>query len=315
MECIKCKSKAVISLQHGALCKKHFITYFEDKVFKTISKYQLITKNDKVCVAASGGKDSLTALYLTKKYLQKINNQKDNLNNKLTALIIDEGIKDYRDKTLQDLKQFCKEHGIILKIASFKKEYGKTLDQAYPIINKKTGKKPCNICGVWRRQLINIYARELKATKLVTGHNLDDESQVIIMNTFKANTSISAKLGPMSGIEKNKNFVQRIKPLYFCSEKETRLYCLLKGFKVEFGECPYITESYRAEVREMLNNFEEKYPGTKTSIINSFLDILPLLKQRELNKDHKEINLCQECEEPCKQNICNGCKLREILPK
>lgn len=316
MNCSKCKDRAVIKLQHGHLCKKHFIDYFETKVFHTINKFELIRRGDKVCVAASGGKDSLTALYLTKKYFQKYNIDLKNLN----ALIINEGIKDYRDKTLQDLKDFCEEQEINLKILSFKEFYGKDLDQAYPIINKQTGKKPCNICGVWRRQLMNIGARELGATKLVTGHNLDDESQVVLMNMFKANVKISAKLGPMSGIDNHKNFVRRVKPLYLCSEKETRLYALLKKWKVEFTECPYVTESYRAEVREMLNNMEEKYPGTKTGVINSFLDILPMLKDKfRTNQDNtqltKEPNKCQTCSEPTNKKICNACELKNIIQK
>ena len=209
MNCNKCQDKAVIKLQHGSLCKKHFIDYFESKVFQTINKFELIRRDDKVCVAASGGKDSLSALYLTKKYFLKYNIPLQNLN----ALIINEGIYGYREKTLQDLQDFCKDQDINLKILSFKEFYGKDLDQAYPIINKITGKKPCNICGVWRRQWINIGARELGATKLVTGHNLDDESQVVLMNMFKANVKISAKLGPMSGISNHENFVRRVKPL------------------------------------------------------------------------------------------------------
>ena len=56
MQCEKCQKKAVITLQHGSLCKPHFITYFEEKVFKTINKFRLIDRKDKICVATSGGK-------------------------------------------------------------------------------------------------------------------------------------------------------------------------------------------------------------------------------------------------------------------
>ncbi len=314
--CIKCEEKAVIELQHGKLCKKHFISYFEEKVIKTINRFQLIGRNDKVCVAASGGKDSLTVLYLVKKYMEKNNFPRDNLH----ALIINEGIADYREKTLDDLKTFCKQHDVPLKIASFEEDFGKTLDQAFPIINKETKKKPCNICGVWRRYLLNKYAKELKATKLVTGHNLDDESQAVLMNLFKANTKLAAKLGPISGVEAHQDFVRRVKPLYFCSEKETRLYTFLKGFKVEYTECPNVTQSYRAEVRDLLNTFEEKFPGTKTGIINSFLDMLPLLKEREMasarnTSSKKGIQSCQSCGEPSNGKVCNACKLKAVLQK
>ena len=71
--CLKCENNAVITLQHGSLCKLHFINYFEEKVFKTIKKYKLISRNDTICVAASGGKDSLAVLHITQKYCDKYN--------------------------------------------------------------------------------------------------------------------------------------------------------------------------------------------------------------------------------------------------
>ena len=229
MSCGKCDSRAVIALQHGGFCKKHFINYFEDKVFKTINRFQLLGRNEKICVAASGGKDSLTVLYLTKKYLEKNGLPTNNL----FALAIDEGIDNYREKTLIDLKKFCLGHSIPLQVVSFQEELGKTLDYAYPLINRDANKKPCNVCGVWRRYLLNRYARKLGADKLVTGHNLDDEAQAIVMNLFKANTKLAARLGPISGIEENVLFTQRVKPLYLCAEKEVRLYALLKGFQIQ----------------------------------------------------------------------------------
>ncbi len=314
MDCGKnnCKENGVITLQHGTLCKGHFISYFEDKVFKTMNKFQLFSRDDKVCVAASGGKDSLTVLYLTKKYFEKNNFPIYNLN----ALIIDEGIADYREKTLADLQEFCDTYKIPLTIASFEESFGKTLDQAFPIINKETGKKPCNVCGVWRRYLLNKHARALGATKLVTGHNLDDESQAVLMNMFKANTKLAAKLGPISGVEDHAAFVRRVKPLYLCSEKETRLYTFLKGFKVEYTECPNVVQSYRGEVRDLLNEFEAKYPGTKSGIINSFLDLLPTLKEKELTRlsDKKTtVKKCELCAEPSNGKICNACKLQNTM--
>ena len=302
-----CQKPAVITLQHGSLCQLHFLNYFEDKVFKTIKRYQLIKKDDTLCIAASGGKDSLTILYLTQKYLQK-----NNLKNNLFALAIDEGIKNYRKSTLKDLKQFCKEYNIKLNIIEAKKEFNYTLDQAYPKINKDTKKKPCNICGVWRRYLLNKYARKLNATKVITGHNLDDEAQAIIMNIFKANTDIAAHLGPISGINNHSLFVQRVKPLYFCTEKETKLYSLIKKFPVQFIECPYANEGLRSNIRDMLNDFETKYKGTKQGIINSFLAMLPLLKQ-QAKQNFDEIKICQQCQEPAHQDICNTCKIQSLL--
>ncbi len=308
MTCHKCPEKAVIALQHGELCKHHFLSYFEDKVFKTIKKYDLIKRQDTVCVAVSGGKDSLTVLHLTKKYLHE-----NNLDNKLFALAIDEGIHEYRATTLRDLEEFGRKWNIPVTIVHSKEVFGHTLDEAYPIVNKGTKKKPCNVCGVWRRYLINQQARKLGATKVITGHNLDDEAQAIVMNWFKANTSLAAHLGPLSGVEEHELFVPRVKPLYFCPEKEVRLYALLKGFQISFGECPYARDGYRAQIQDLLNEFEAKYKGTKQGIINSFLDVLPLLKERERQRAKEAVQECEKCGEPAQGRVCNACKIKAVL--
>ena len=311
MKCYKCESKgedkkAAIKLQNGAYCKEHFLNYLEEKIFKTIRKYNLILESDTVCVAASGGKDSLTALYFTFLFCKERNIP-------MFALMIDEGILGYREKTEKDLRDFCKKFEITLHIASFKKEFGMTLDEMGPITLEKFGRKPCTTCGIFRRLLLNTKARELGATKLVTGHNQDDESQAFIMNVMQGHQKQNAGLGPLAGLNDNEMYVRRVKPLYFVSEKESRLFCLLKGFNVEFGECPYVTYSYRADIRDMLNLLEEKYPSTKSSIINSFLDISLELKQKynnqNTNSNNSKFKYCSVCGEPCSGEICNACKL------
>jgi uncharacterized protein (TIGR00269 family) len=307
MNCLHCKNSGIIKLQHGVLCKTHFSRYFEDKVFKTINQFNLIGREDKICVACSGGKDSQTVLHLTKIYLE--NNHIPTKN--LFALAIDEGIKDYRNHTLADLKKFCKSENVKLKIVSAKQEFGYTLDQA--IKRNKNKYKPCHLCGVWRRYLLNKYARKLGAAKLITGHNLDDEAQAVVMNMFKANTTLMSHLGPVSGVNDHKLFVRRVKPLYLCPEKEIKLYSILKSFPVHFAECPYAEEGYRAHIRDMLNEFESQYKGTKQGVINSFLFLSPLVRERERNVNQNTIILCQKCGEPGNQTVCQACKIKEEL--
>jgi len=303
MQCSKCERKAIYENQGLRYCKDHFIFYFERKVFRTIKKFNLISKEDNVCIAASGGKDSLAVLYMTAMYCRK---HKINF----FALNIDEGIADYRNHTIDDLKVFCKKHDIPYHIVSFKERFGMTLDE---MIKKgiELGKKPCTVCGILRRTLLNRAARELNATKLVTGHNLDDESQVYLMNLLLGNMRHNAALGPITGLNQNTKFIPRIKPLYFISEKETRLFCLLKEFQVNFSECPNIKLSFRAKVRDKLNELETERAGSKNGIINSFLEILPILKNQY--KDKKEFKYCKKCGDPSSGEICNACILEEEL--
>ena len=299
MPCKLCKTKPVINLtnnkvQLGSRC---FIRYFERKVLKTIRQYNLIENNDNIIVAVSGGKDSLSCLYLMNKIAKK------KMRIKVSALLIDEGIKGYRNGTIKTAKDFCKKNNIKLTIVSFKKEIGKTLDE---IKNEFPDIIPCSICGVFRRYLLNKYSRKLKAAKLATGHNLDDETQSIMMNQLRNNIPLSARLGPKTGVRKDPRFVPRIKPFYFLSEKECATYAFLKGVMTEFNECPYNTVSYRFEVREMLNNLEAKYPGTKHAIVASFLEVLPLLKEKYKDQNISE---CKLCKEPTSSEICTACTL------
>ncbi|MBI2652342.1 TIGR00269 family protein [Candidatus Woesearchaeota archaeon] len=298
-----CNEKSVIALPAGEkLCKNHFIDYFESKVFKTIRQFDLIGKDENLGVALSGGKDSLTVLHLLKKL------SKQNQKIKINAIAIDEGISGYRDKTLEKAKEFCNENNIKLHIFSYKEEFGLTLDEMLKILNAK----PCTICGIFRRYLLNKKSRELKLTKLATGHNLDDECQSILMNQFKNNIEASARLGPKVGLIQDGKFVQRIKPLYLCTEKEVTAYAFMNGLLDDFAECPNASQSFRAQVRDMLNDFENKFPGTKYSIVNSFLQILPLLKQKF---KHEIIKVCARCNEPSANELCNACVYLEKLRK
>jgi len=100
MKC--CNEKPIIELSAGEkLCQKHFIEYFENKVFKTIRQFDLIGKEENLGIALSGGKDSLTLLYI----LTKLSKQNPKI--RLNALSINEGISGYRDKTLVTAEKFC----------------------------------------------------------------------------------------------------------------------------------------------------------------------------------------------------------------
>ena len=290
-----CNEKPVIELYSGEkLCKDHFIEYFENKVLKTIRQFNLIDKEEDLGVALSGGKDSLTILYI----LNKLSKQNPKI--RVNALAIDEGIKGYRDKTLEKAKDFCRKNDVKLRIFSYREEFGLTLDDMLKILDVK----PCTICGIFRRYLLNKKSKELKLTKLATGHNLDDECQSILMNQLKNNIEASARLGPKVGLIHDDKFVQRIKPLYLCTEKEITTYAFISELLDEFNECQNVTKSFRAQVRNMLNDLENKFPGTKYSIVNSFLQTLPLLKQQF---KYDAIKICIKCSEPSANDVCNAC--------
>jgi len=251
-------------------------------------------------VAASGGKDSTACLHiLSQKY-------------SVEALAIDEGIEGYREHTLKDLENFCVKHGIRLHIVALKKVLGKTLDEFL----KRNRMKPCTACGIARRYLLNRHARLLGADCIATGHNLDDEAQSVLMNLFRNQPNVSARLGPLTGIVSDSRFIPRVKPLYFLTEREVAAYSLLKGFGLDYNECPYAPESFRASVRDELNRYEETHPGTKKNIIRSFMKMLPGLKKKYATQD--VLGECVTCGEPAMQKQCTFCQLKKkalLMPR
>ncbi len=308
MKCIQCEKengkqfekiqKAIFS--NPNLCKGHFIEYFETKVKQTINQFSLATKKENIVVATSGGKDSTTILFLLNKFGYKVE-----------ALAIDEGISNYRNLTLNNLKKFCKDNKIKLRIFSFKKEFGKDLDS---MLNQSSI-LPCSLCGAFRRNLLNKYAKGYD--KIATGHNLDDEVQSIVMNFIKNNLELNARLGPKTGLSDNVEFVQRIKPLYLCTEKEVLAYSFIKNFEIDFVECPHVKNSFRSKVRDMLNNLEEKNPGSKKHIVENFLMLMDKLKKyyckATKNSSNLSIKKCKLCNSPSDKYICKACDFRVKL--
>jgi uncharacterized protein (TIGR00269 family) len=301
LKCIKCKQDAIIVVDDNTkpYCEKHFVEYFEKKVFQTVREYSMIKKNDHVAVGLSGGKDSTTLLYVLAKLQKK-------LPFKLSAILIDEGIKGYRDKAYIQAKKQAKKLNIPLFRISFKEYTGKSLDK---IVKLKQRSGSCTYCGVFRRYLLNKTAKKIKATKLAIGHNLDDIAQTIILNVIRNEPKRLLRFGPNSP-SSSEDFIPRIQPLAKLAEIEVATYALIKKLNMHFEDCPYAQEAMRQKVREIVNELEDRYPGTKKRIFN----FLKTLQQNfgQANKE-KKIFKCAICSMPSSSKICMACKLKNEI--
>ena len=285
------------------LSASEFIKYFEKKVAKTIRKYELIGKKDKVAVAFSGGKDSLTLLYVLNKFCKARGLE-------LGALAIDEDIGNYRIRLLKEGKKFCDMLGVPLKIFSFKKEFGFNLDDKK--IKQKIAKMKlsnCAVCSILKRWLLNKKAKELGFSVIATAHSLDDEAENILLNIFKGNSELLAKLGPKSGTQETKAFVQRVKPFYFCPTKEIVLYAKLRKLPIpnkKIAICPLRGETFRIEIRNFLDEMDKKHVEIKNAIVNSFLKLMPLIKEKFKDVEFRK---CKSCGFASSHDLCKACLL------
>lgn len=292
-----CGQKAVVFLHYSGrpLCEEHFIRMFDKRVRGTVRERRMLKKGDRIAVGLSGGKDSCVLLH-------SLARLKEDIPIELVAVSIDEGIEGYREKTLKIAARECEKLGIEHAVFSFKEGAGKAMDE---IAQKKN--IPCSYCGVIRRYLINKGAREVGANKLAIGHNLDDTAQTVLMNIMRNEPSRLARFSEC--MEGNARFVQRIRPLMRTPEKEVAIYAMLKGIELDNKDCPYAPFAFRGHVRKMLNETEERYPGTKYKIANSFFEMEEGL--RNMYKD--KISKCDSCGEPCSGETCMFCKTVSLL--
>jgi uncharacterized protein (TIGR00269 family) len=301
IHCLKCKKPAVIFIRYNGthLCKNHFFDYFEKRVKKEIKKQGKTEDGSNIGIAVSGGKDSIVVLHL----IHDIFSDRSNI--KLYAISVDEGIIGYRDDSLKSAISNCKKLGISHHIISFEDVIGKSMDE---IANINSNLGECSYCGVFRRFCLNTKAKQLEITKLVTGHNLDDMSQSILMNFINGDVQKLARLGPHKKIQPG--LIPRIMPLRLIPEKEIMLYAILKKIKFHNAECPYSINASRRKYRDIIDNLEFSNPGTRHSILRSYDGINSLLL-----KKYPPANLsnCLKCGEPTSQKLCKTCILKEKI--
>lgn len=299
--CDKCGSQEIIikRKQSGQkLCKDCFIKFIQNKVIKDIRKYKLIEKGDKVLLGLSGGKDSVMLLDILST-LEKRGIIE------LVAVTIDEGIKGYREEGVEIAVRNAEKLGIEHKIVSFKECFGKSLDDIIQKTTLEEGRRnACTYCGVFRRWIFNRVSREVGATKIATGHNLDDETQSIVMNYLEGNIQNLTRIGPKSQ-SKSEKFTVKIKPLREIPEKEIGLYVIAKELDVHFAGCPYAGESFRAEIGQFIKQISDKHPTIMYSTLRGFDRMKPVLK-REFSTE-SAFEVCEICGEPSASKLCKAC--------
>lgn len=302
--CTSCKRREAFFFRPYSgekLCKGCFIKSIEDKTRATIAKYNMLQYDDRVAIAVSGGKDSISLLHI----LTKI--ELDYPKASFVAVTVDEGIRRYRDEALRIAIKNCRKLNIEHHVVSFKELYGHTLDEIVAHLKKEGKSKltPCAYCGVLRRKALNVAARDIKANKLATAHTLDDETQTILLNILHGDPLRLAKGKPITD-QVHPMLTRRAKPFCEIPEKETALYAYIKKIRFQGMPCPYASEALRNDMRLFLNRMEEKHSGIKFTIFKSTEKIRPAIGKMFKKEELRE---CIRCGEPAVGDMCRSCEM------
>jgi tRNA 2-thiocytidine biosynthesis protein TtcA len=220
--------------------------YISKRVGKAITDYQMLSEGDKIAVAVSGGKDSLTLLRV-------LNDRKAfvPIKYEVLAVHIDFG---YPRSFARPLEKYFKKTGV--------KYHIKKLDTL-----KKTKPKDINCfwCSWNRRKALFETANRFGCTKVALGHHKDDIIETILLNMFFQG-EISA-MAPKQELFKGK--ITLIRPLAYVEEymiksfiKEQKIPCL-------DCKCPHSSTSNRARMGEIIAKLKKTCPDVKTNIFRS----------------------------------------------
>jgi cytoplasmic tRNA 2-thiolation protein 1 len=299
--CARCGAKPFYTRRYSGetLCAPCFRGSILQKTRKTVAKYRMIPPGERVAVAVSGGKDSLSLL----KVLASLYPQH---RNEIVAISVDEGVAGYRDEALDHAHSLTTELGIEHLTVSYKDLFGLSLDEALDWKDERDVSS-CSFCGVFRRRAIDEAAVRARASVVATAHNLDDYIQTFMMNLMHGDV---ARLGWLDPSYSDDSFpIRRVKPFMEIYEEEVALFAYQSGVPFQSVSCPYMHEGLRSEVRDYLNAMEANHPGIKNVILRSSLEVI----SRFAHASERRTVPCFRCGKPSAGGLCNVCRMKQTI--
>lgn len=269
--CFNCKEARAVIIRpknRHKLCRACFLHIFETEVHETITNTNLFYRGERVAIGASGGKDS-TVLAAVLKTL----NERYDYGLDLCLLSIDEGIRGYRDDSLETVKRNAQQYDMPLMIVGYGELYGWTMDQVVEQIGKKGN---CTYCGVFRRQALDRGAARLGIKHVVTGHNADDVAETVMMNLLRGDLPRLSR-GTSIVTASSASEIKRSKPLKYAYEKEIVLYAHHRQLDYFSTECIYSPEAFRGSARTLIKDLEKIRPSSILDIVKSGEDMAALV--------------------------------------
>jgi len=220
--------------------------YISKRIGKAITDYNMLSDGDKIAVAVSGGKDSLTLLRVLSDRRSFVP-----IKYEILAIHIDLG---YPCSLAKTLEKYFKKIGVkyhIEKVDALKKTKPKNIN--------------CFWCSWNRRKALFEAANRFRCTKVALGHHKDDIIETILMNLF-FHGEVSA-MSPKQELFKGKIIL--IRPLAYVEEDMIRRFAKVAGFPQERCACPNSLTSNRTKITNIIRDLEKVCPEIKTNIFNS----------------------------------------------
>jgi len=239
------------------------------KVGEAIHRFKMIREGDRVAVALSGGKDSLTLLeallLLAKRAPVEFS---------VCAFTVEQG-KFLRP--IEPLGDYLCERGIAWTYFRDKPSLRLLEDQP---------DHGCDLCSRYRRRAVYEIARNLGANVIAFGHTADDFCEALLRNAL-----FTGKLSALPAVTHSRDREFRlIRPLVFVTEDITAAFAQSLGAPIVPCGCSQKTGTVRRSLRHIFAELEQEYPHLKENILAAMgnVDTRRLLDPRYLDEDKAE---------------------------
>jgi len=224
---------------------------------EAIVDYNMIEDGDRVMVCLSGGKDSYTMLDM----LLSLSRSAP-VRFSITAVNLDQKQPGFPEHVLPDyLESLGVEYHIIER-------------DTYSVVKRviPEGKTTCGLCSRLRRGTLYGFAEQHGFDKIALGHHRDDIIETLFLNMFHGG-SLQA-MPPKLRSNDGKNVV--IRPLAYCKEKDIAQYALQNEYPViPCDLCGSQPNLQRQLTKEMLQEWDKKFPGRVESIFTAIKNVKP----------------------------------------
>src|SRR5580700_7420986 len=218
------------------------------KVGEAVGRFKMIRDGDRVAVALSGGKDSLTlleALLLLAK--------KAPVDFSVCAFTVEQG-KFLRP--IEPLGEYLKQRGV---------DWTYHTDKPSLRLLKEQPDHGCDLCSRYRRRAVYEIVRGLGANVIAFGHTADDFCESFLRNALF--TGRTSALPPVTW-SKQKEF-RLIRPLVFVTEDLTQKFAESLGAPVIPCGCSLRAGAVRRSLRGWIEELEKDYPRVKESLLSA----------------------------------------------
>lgn len=294
--CRWCQKKAVIYMREHrlGLCEDCYPNWFLRMLERTIEKYKMFKKDEKILVAVSGGKDSVALFYA----LVQLGYNVEGVHVIISQTEYSEKSKD----AVLKLSEILNKPVFILDI---KKELGKDVNE----ISKILKREPCSICSTIKRNLLNKFAYENNYDVIATGHNLDDEVATLFGNVLRWNIEYLVRQMPV--LPKKESLSKKVKPFIRFTDEEIKVFTTIKNLPFVDEKCPFSKGATSLFYKEIFDKIEKEMPQTKWSFYSNFLTNLQKFLKNQLPE--VKLNRCKICGYPTTVEICSFCKIKERI--